>query len=89
MAPIVASGVGPLMVEYIDLITMTAIAENRGLDLGVPKEVKEAALAYLVLVLEQRRDDRLDEDVEGSSPPSSASLAPSTCTSCRPRPAPS
>jgi glycolate oxidase len=64
VAPIVASGIGPLMIEYLDLMTMTAIVEGRHLDLGIPKDIKDAALAYLVLVLEQRRDDRLDEDVE-------------------------
>jgi glycolate oxidase len=42
---------------------MTAITENSHLDLGVPGEIKEAALAYLVLVLEQRSGDRLEEDV--------------------------
>jgi glycolate oxidase len=62
--PIVASGLGPLMVEYLDLVTMAAIVETGQLDLGIPTEVKDRALAYLVLVLEQRRDDRLDEDVE-------------------------
>ncbi len=60
---IVASGVGPLMVEYLDVVTMTAITENSHLDLGVPSEIKDAALAYLVLVLEQRSGDRLEEDV--------------------------
>ena len=64
VAPIVASGIGPLMIEYLDLMTMTAIVDGRHLDLGIPKDIKDAALAYLVLVLEQRRDDRLDEDVE-------------------------
>jgi glycolate oxidase len=61
---IVASGIGPLVVEYIDFITMSAILRDRGLDLGVPDTIKSTALAYLVLVLEERRDDRLDENVE-------------------------
>jgi glycolate oxidase len=61
---IVASGIGPLVVEYIDFITMSAILRDRGLDLGVPDTIKSNALAYLVLVLEERRDDRLDENVE-------------------------
>jgi glycolate oxidase len=61
---IVGSGIGPLVVEYIDLISMGGIVANAGLDLGVNPEVREQALAYLVVVLEQRRDDRLAEDVE-------------------------
>ena len=49
---IVASGAGPLILEYIDVLTMAAITANVGLDLGIPKEVQEAAAAYLVVVLE-------------------------------------
>jgi glycolate oxidase len=61
---IVASGIGPLLVEYIDFITMDAIARNYGVEIGVSPEVKANALAYLVIVLEDRRDDRLDENTE-------------------------
>jgi glycolate oxidase len=61
---IVASGIGPLLVEYIDFITMDAIARGHGVELGVAPAVKEQALAYLVVVLEDRRDDRLDENTE-------------------------
>jgi glycolate oxidase len=60
---IVDSGVGPLILEYIDLLTMAAATAAAGLDLGIPDDVKEAALAYLVVVLEDRHADRLDEDV--------------------------
>jgi glycolate oxidase len=61
---IVGSGVGPLIVEYIDAIAMNGILTNAGLDLGIPQPIKETALAYLVVVLEERRTDRLDEDME-------------------------
>ncbi|MGH2784160.1 MAG: FAD-binding oxidoreductase [Actinomycetota bacterium] len=61
---IVGSGVGPLIVEYIDLISMQGILNNAGLDLGIPQEIKETALAYLVVVLEDRSADRLEENVE-------------------------
>jgi len=61
---IVASGIGPLLVEYIDVITMDAIARGHGVELGVDPTVKEQTLAYLVIVLEDRRDDRLDENTE-------------------------
>ena len=33
-------------------------------ELGVPKEVQDSALAYLVVVLEQEREERLEEDTE-------------------------
>ncbi|MER3452233.1 MAG: FAD-binding oxidoreductase [Acidimicrobiia bacterium] len=61
---IVASGIGPLICEYIDSLTMAAATAFVGLDLGVPEEVRGRAYGYLVVVLEQRRADRLDEDVE-------------------------
>jgi glycolate oxidase len=61
---IVGSGVGPLIVEYIDLISMQGILNNAGLDLGIPQNIKDTALAYLVVVLEDRRADRLEENVE-------------------------
>lgn len=61
---IVRSGIDPLILEYIDLVSMSGILTNSGLDLGIPADVKDAALAYLVVVLENTRSDRLDEDIE-------------------------
>jgi glycolate oxidase len=60
---IVASGIGPLILEYIDVLTMTAITAHVGLDLGIPPDIKERALAYLVVMMENTHADRLDEDV--------------------------
>ena len=60
---IVHQGVAPLILEYVDVLTMAAITANVGLDLGIPADVRDGALAYLVIVLESRNDDRLDEDV--------------------------
>jgi glycolate oxidase len=60
---LVRSGVGPLILEYIDMLTMAAATQFVGLDLGIPAEVKDAALAYLVVALENTHADRLDEDV--------------------------
>jgi glycolate oxidase len=61
---IVGSGIGPLLVEYIDVLAMGGIVAHAGLDLGVEAGVRDQAQAYLVVVLEQRREDRLAEDVE-------------------------
>ena len=61
--PIVASGVGPLLVEYIDLVSMAGITANAGIDLGIPDDISERALAYLVIVLENHQAQRLEEDV--------------------------
>ncbi len=62
--PIVASGVGPLMVEYIDLVTMAGITAAAGIDLGIPDDIRGRALAYLVVVLEDHHAERLEEDTE-------------------------
>jgi glycolate oxidase len=60
---IVASGVGPLILEYIDMMTLAATTAFVGLDLGIPQDVQEQALAYLVVMMEDRHPERLDEDV--------------------------
>ena len=41
---------------------MSACPASAGLDLGVPQEVKDAARAYLVVVLENHVDSRVEED---------------------------
>ncbi|HET7652270.1 MAG TPA: FAD-binding oxidoreductase [Acidimicrobiales bacterium] len=61
---IVASGIGPLIVEYIDMLTLSAITGHTGLDLGIPEDVKSSALAHLVVMMENAHADRLDEDVQ-------------------------
>jgi glycolate oxidase len=61
---VVASGLAPLILEYLDVLTMKGITRSAGIDLGVPDEVQSATLAYLVVVLESTHDDRLEADVE-------------------------
>jgi len=61
---VVDSGVGPMVLEYIDLLTMSAMTAAAGIDLGVPQQMKDDALAYLVVVLENASEARLDEDTE-------------------------
>src|SRR3984893_12423609 len=61
---IVQSGAAPLILEYIDMMSMAAITAARGLELGIGAAVKDAALAYLVVVLESRDPARLEEDIE-------------------------
>jgi glycolate oxidase len=61
---IVASGVGPLILEYLDTVTLDAVTAHVGLDLGVPAEVRQAAVAYLVVMLEGTHAERVDEDVQ-------------------------
>jgi glycolate oxidase len=61
---VVGSGLGPLILEYIDALTMGAITYTADLQLGIPDEVRETAQAYLVVMLESNSTARLDEDVE-------------------------
>ena len=59
---IVSSAINPTILEYIDFITMSAITAAAGLDLGVPGDVKAAAMAYLLVVIEGHVEARVDED---------------------------
>jgi glycolate oxidase len=61
---IVASGLGPLILEYVDMVAMAAITQSEDLDLGVPAGIRDSAQAYLVVMLEQRSSERLGADVE-------------------------
>ena len=63
---ILAAGLCPLMLEYIDLVAMAALEQNTGLSLGIPQAVKDAALAYLVVVIEGRLAERVEQDVEAA-----------------------
>ncbi|MGH9192992.1 MAG: FAD-binding oxidoreductase, partial [Acidimicrobiales bacterium] len=64
---LLASGVGPLILEYIDMLTMAAATAYVGLDLGIPDDVREAAFAYLVVALESSHADRLEADTHAVS----------------------
>jgi glycolate oxidase len=61
---VVASGVGPLILEYIDMLTLSAMSAQLGLELGIPDEVRSSALAYLVVALEDNHEDRLEQDTQ-------------------------
>jgi glycolate oxidase len=61
---IVASGLAPNILEYIDAFTMAAITYTTKMSLGVPDEVRDATQAYLVVSLENTTTDRVDGDVE-------------------------
>jgi glycolate oxidase len=61
---IIDSGTGPVILEYIDMLTMSATCSTYGLELGIPEAIKDSALAYLVVMMESTQASRLDEDVE-------------------------
>jgi glycolate oxidase len=60
---IVDSGIGPSMLEYIDLMTMHVMIEQLELKLGVSADIRAKALAYLVVQLENPIKARIEEDV--------------------------
>ncbi len=64
VAPIVMSGVGPLVVEYLDVISMAGVTASAGFDLGIDQDLQARTLAYLVVVLEQHRVERLEQDAQ-------------------------
>ena len=60
---VVASGLQPMILEYIDRSTMTGLLRLNDLTLGIPAEVEADTEAYLIVVLEGRTEERLEEDV--------------------------
>lgn len=61
---IVASGLAPAILEYVDAMTMGAITYTSQLSLGIPDEVRDRTQAYLVVALENTSAERVDTDVE-------------------------
>ena len=61
---IVASGLEPSLLEYLDVLTMAAITNAASLELGVEVSIAEHTAAYLVIVLETRTAAQLERDVE-------------------------
>ncbi|WP_410651766.1 FAD-binding oxidoreductase [Amycolatopsis sp. cmx-4-54] len=61
---IIAGGLAPHILEYIDNLTLAAISYNEKLSLGVPDSIRDTAQAYLVVALENRDSDRLHADIE-------------------------
>jgi len=61
---VLATGLGPYILEYIDNMTMAALIHTQNLELGIPDKIRDSCEAYLLVALENRTEDRLDEDVE-------------------------
>jgi glycolate oxidase len=64
---VAASGLGPAVLEYIDMLTLSAMQAQFGLELGIPQDIQSTALAYLVVAMESTHTERLDEDVHAVS----------------------
>ena len=61
---IVMSGAAPMILEYADRLSLAGIAAHAGLELGIPESVRERALAYLIVVLEENDEGALEAAVE-------------------------
>ncbi len=59
---LVATGIGPLMLEYIDVLTMASILQRSKMDLGIDPKLREQAMAYLLLVTEGRDEAGTERD---------------------------
>lgn len=60
---VVRSGVDPVILEYVDSLTLAAISYTQNLNLGIADDIRDAAQAHLVIGVENRDRDRLDGDV--------------------------
>jgi len=60
---LVASGLAPSLLEYIDVKTMVALVRATDLHLGVDANVAARTSAYLVVILETRTREQLDLDL--------------------------
>jgi len=60
---VIASGLQPSMLEYLDVRTMSAVTAAASLELGVSAAVAASAAAYLIVVLETRTSEQLDGDI--------------------------
>lgn len=61
---LLSTAVGPLMLEYMDALVMAGVTQGAGIELGIPQAIQSKALAYLMIVLEARTQERLQEDIE-------------------------
>ncbi len=60
---LIASGLQPSMLEYLDAPTMKALANATSLQLGVPQSIVEKSSSYLIVILETRTQAQLDADI--------------------------
>ncbi len=64
---LVASGLEPSLLEYLDVLTMAALQRGTDLHLGVDAAVAERTQAYLVVVLETRTKEQLEADLAAAA----------------------
>jgi glycolate oxidase len=60
---LISSGLMPSLLEYLDVLTMAALAKGTDLHLGVDSTVAASTAAYLIVVLETRTAEQLEADL--------------------------
>jgi glycolate oxidase len=64
---LLAAGLTPSILEYLDAVTMASITRAADLEFGVAEEIASKATAWLVVVLETRTEAGLDADTEATA----------------------
>jgi len=64
---LIAAGLQPGLLEYIDVLTMAGITQRANLELGVPTDMAAQTMAYLVVVLETRTPAQLEMDIAAAA----------------------
>jgi glycolate oxidase len=60
---LIASGLAPSILEYLDVLTMAALEKGTDLRLGVDPAIVPQTKAYLIVVLETRTAEQLEADL--------------------------
>ncbi len=61
---LLGTGVTPLVLEYMDAVGLSAMSARVGFELGVGDAIKNAAKAYLFVILEANSPSTLDSETE-------------------------
>jgi glycolate oxidase len=64
---LLAAGLSPSILEYLDAVTMVGITRAASLEFGVGDDVAAKAAAWLVVLLEVRTPEALDADTEAAA----------------------
>jgi glycolate oxidase len=64
---LLAAGLAPAILEYLDAVTMVGISRAASLEFGVPDEVTAKTAAWLVVLLETRTAAALEADTEAAA----------------------
>jgi glycolate oxidase len=64
---LLAAGLAPSILEYLDAVTMVGISRAASLEFGVPDEVTAKTAAWLVVLLETRTVAGLEADTEAAA----------------------